>query len=240
MILPDKLDSDPTIAPGTQWCQIFPVDAGDNYGVACQWGNNATVPEGDEYTLLNLHAITPGGRAYDPCNSYLPFACVRTMNDPTIADQKNFWPTVNVRGKPCFVTEGNIQTEENNACFKSLKECNPDWYKLNGDRMPTWRPDLKAYEGWPTDNYVPVDTGEPEGTGPPIPRCWWNQNRGKGASQGNRPQGFPQGFPRQQGGRPQGNGPLGFPGQQGGRPQSNNPRGWPQGNRPQNDREDDD
>jgi hypothetical protein len=83
MILPDKLDSDPSIAPGTQWCQIFPVDAGDNYGVACQWGNNVTVPEGDEYTLLNLHAITPGGRAYDPCNSYLPFACVRTLNDPT-------------------------------------------------------------------------------------------------------------------------------------------------------------
>ena len=147
-----------------------------------------------------------------------------------------------------YVSTAKANKDAHALLVKTLKECNPEWYKQNGDRMPAWRPDLKAYEGWPTDNYVPVDTGEPEGTGPPIPRCWWNQNRGKGTSQSNqpqgpprqqggRPQGGPQGFPRQQGGRPQG-GPLGFPGQQGGRPQSNNPRGWPQGNRPQDDDDD--
>jgi hypothetical protein len=123
--------------------------------------------------------------------------------------------------------KANEDHDANPLLVEGLKECNPEWYKVNGDRMPAWREDLRAYEGWPTENYVPADTGEPEGTGPPIPKCYRDRNR-------------PQGFPRQQGGRPQGNSPLGFPRQQGGRPQGNNPLGWLQGGRPQNNGRDDD
>ena len=57
----------------------------------------------------------------------------------------------------CINREANDDSDT--LLVKSLKEYNPDWYKLNGDRMPTWRQDLKAYEGWPTDNYVPADAG---------------------------------------------------------------------------------
>jgi hypothetical protein len=73
--------------PRTRWCQILPIDAAEGYGLACQLGNNATVLEGDENTLLNVHGMTPDRRnsaipgPYDQCYAWAPFACRRAVVD---------------------------------------------------------------------------------------------------------------------------------------------------------------
>jgi len=246
--------------PGTQRCQVLPVDATLGYGLACYLGSSTAVLEGDENTILNIHPITPvpgypdyPSDRYDECNAEVPFACKKGVVDPENSNQINYWLGVAVEKKLCFVTEGNIQKEEDNPCFAALPECKTGTYATDvagGLKLPNWDDKRKAYEGWPESNYKinQTVTEVPIGTPPPLPRCQLNQLRGKGGrpQQGGWPQqqgGWPQqggrpqqgGWPQQQGGRPQ---QGGWPQQQGGRPQQG---GWlPVGNRPREDDSEDD
>ncbi|QDS76445.1 hypothetical protein FKW77_004539 [Venturia effusa] len=108
-------------------CPIKPYDARPGYGIACVHGDAYGV-----YENQLVKDLTVRGNTF---SATLPFECVRQVGNPDSQDGGAKWLGYNLNGKLCWVTEGNVQGEDQALCFRQLPQC-----KLRGVSSPPMVP----------------------------------------------------------------------------------------------------
>ncbi|TLD18911.1 hypothetical protein E2P81_ATG01639 [Venturia nashicola] len=96
-------------------CPIKPYDAAPGYQIACVYGDANGVYE--NRLVQNIDVV---GSMF---SATLPFECIRQVGSTDSQDGGAKWLGYNLNGKLCWVTEGNVQGEDQAACFQRLQPC---------------------------------------------------------------------------------------------------------------------